>query len=256
MRDLIRWVIAAAALVLLRAGVSIPPWQVVLSSVLATGVLTLGLHWSEAGWLEGFAAVFVFDFVVGTVNTLDEAVFFHVIAWNQLAAVFGAGLEASVAVAGLLALAPPLRKSSRIPRLSTPRILGFAPLLAFAYFVLYMIAGIIVSPYVMAFYKFRPFPNFSVIFLVELGRGILYVLAAWLWLRIIAGRGHVVLFLGGAYSILGGIAPLLLPNPFMPPHIRLAHGFEVGISNFVFGMIVGWALTAKRPAPVADSVNV
>ncbi|HEX5426443.1 MAG TPA: hypothetical protein VFW94_23035, partial [Candidatus Acidoferrales bacterium] len=64
------------------------------------------------------------------------------------------------------------------------------------------------------------------------------------------------LFLGAAYSILGGIAPLLLPNPFMPPNIRLAHGFEVGISNFVFGMIVGWALTAKRSIRVADSVSL
>ncbi len=52
MRDLIRWVVAAAALVLVRAGFSIPPWQVVLSSVLATGVLALGLHWSEASWFE------------------------------------------------------------------------------------------------------------------------------------------------------------------------------------------------------------
>lgn len=256
MRDLIRWAVAAAVLVLIRAGISIPPWKVVSSSLLATGVLTLGLHWSEAGWFEGFAAVFVFDFVVGTVNTLDEAVFFHVVAWNQLPPMFRNGLEASATVAGLLALVPPLRRGSSLRQLSTLRILGFAPLLAFAYFVLYMVAGIIVSPYVMAFYKSRPLPSVELLFAVQLARGILYVLAAWLWLRIIPTRGNAIVFLGAAYSILGGIAPLLLPNPLMPPHIRLAHGFEVGISNFVFGLIVGWALTAKRPAPVADSVSV
>lgn len=256
MRDVIRWVVAAAALVLIRTGFSVPPWHVVLSSLLATGVLTLGLYWSNVGWLEGFAAVFVFDFVVGTLNTLDEAVFFHVIAWNQLAPVFRIGLESSVAVAALLALVPPLRRRSSIRQLSTFRILGFAPLLAFAYFALYLIAGLIASPYVIAFYKVRQLPTIGVVLLVELGRGFLYVLAAWLWLRIIPSRRHAAVFLGAAYAILGGIAPLLLPNPFMPPHIRLAHGFEVGVSNFVFGMIVGWILTPKRPARAADSVYV
>lgn len=255
MRDAIRWVVAAAVLVLIRAGLSIPPWHVVLSSVLATGVLTLGLHWSKAGWLEGFAAVFIFDFVVGTVNTLDEAIFFHVIGWRQLAAVFRIGFETSAAVAALLALVPPLRRGPRIRQLSTLTILGFAPLLAFAYLVLYLIAGFIVSPYVMAFYHSRRLPTLGVFLAVELGRGFLYLLAVWPWLRIITRRGHAVLFLGTAYSILGGVAPLLLPNPFMPPQIRLAHGLEVGISNFVFGAIVGWALTAKRAAPVADPVN-
>ncbi len=49
----------------------------------------------------------------------------------------------------------------------------------------------------------------------------------------------------GPAPVLGGIAPLLLPNPFMPSGIRLAHGFEVGISNFLFGMIVGAALASK-----------
>lgn len=256
MRDVIRWLVAAAALVLIRAGVSIPPWHVVLSSLLATGVLALGLHWSGAGWFDGFAAVFVFDFVVGTVNTLDEAVFFHVIAWNQLAVVFRTGLEASLAVAALLALVPPLRRESNIEPLSTIRILGFAPLLAIAYFVLYLVAGLVASPYVIAFYKPRQLPTIGVVLLVEFGRGVLYVLAAWLWVRIIPGRGHAALFLGAAYSILGGIAPLLRPNPFMPPNVRLAHGFEVGISNFVFGLIVGWVLSAKAPAPVAESVSV
>ncbi|HEX5424734.1 MAG TPA: hypothetical protein VFW94_14390, partial [Candidatus Acidoferrales bacterium] len=185
MRDVIRWLVAAVALVLIRAGLSTPPWHVVLSSLLATGVLTLGLHWSDAGGFDGFAAVFVFDFVVGTVNTLDEAFFFHVIAWNQLAPVLTVGLVASVAVAALLALVPPLRRGSSIGPVSTFRILGFAPLLAIAYFVLYLIAGLIASPYVIAFYKPRQLPTIGVVLFVELGRGVLYVLAAWLWVRII-----------------------------------------------------------------------
>ena len=33
--------------------------------------------------------------------------------------------------------------------------------------------------------------------------------------------------------------------------IRLAHGFEVGISNFLFGALVGWTLVKGRMFPSA-----
>jgi hypothetical protein len=256
MRDLIRWVVAAAALVLLRAGGSIPSWRLVASSVLAAGVLTLGLHWSQSGWMRAFVAVFVLEFVVGTVNTLDEAAFFHVMPNRQLVGAFALGFVASVVVAALLSLVPPLRGVSNVDPHPPLRVFARVLALAFVYFVLYLVAGILVRPYVIAFYQSRPLPGLGVLFTVELVRGFLYVLAAWPWLRMITSRARTVLFLGAAYSILGGLAPLLLPNPFMPPNIRLAHGFEVGISNFVFGAMVGWALASKPHISTTESVRV
>jgi hypothetical protein len=92
---------------------------------------------------------------------------------------------------------------------------------------------------------------------IEWVRGLIFVVGAWPWLPLLRSRGRAILFLGAAYSILGGIAPLLLPNPLMPGPIRLAHGFEVGISDFIFGALVGWTLAAQsKVAPAAlDQTN-
>ena len=38
-------------------------------------------------------------------------------------------------------------------------------------------------------------------------------------------------------------APLLLPNPYMPEPVRMAHLVETASSNFIFGVFVGWLLT-------------
>lgn len=255
MRDLIRWLVGATALVLLRSGGSIPSWQVVGSSVLAAGVLTLGLHWSNSAWVRALFAVFMLDFVVGTVNTLDEAAFFHVMPTEKLVSAFTHGLLASIVLAAVLSLVPPLRYGSNAKPSPPLKLLARVPALALLYFVFYLAAGILVRPYIIAFYQSRPLPGIGVLFIVELIRGFLYLLAVWPWLGMITTRARTVLFFGAAYSVLGGIAPLLLPNPFMPPHIRLAHGFEVGISNFVFGAVVGWALASKQHIGIPDSVR-
>jgi hypothetical protein len=38
-------------------------------------------------------------------------------------------------------------------------------------------------------------------------------------------------------------AQLLLPNPYMPEAVRMAHLAETASSNFIFGLLVGWLLT-------------
>ena len=48
-----------------------------------------------------------------------------------------------------------------------------------------------------------------------------------------------MVLIGLTFSVLGGIAPLIIPSDLMPVNIRWAHGIEVGISNFIFGMIAG-----------------
>jgi hypothetical protein len=41
-------------------------------------------------------------------------------------------------------------------------------------------------------------------------------------------------------------AQLLLPNPYMPEAVRMAHLRETASSNFVFGALVGWLLSGRR----------
>jgi hypothetical protein len=41
-------------------------------------------------------------------------------------------------------------------------------------------------------------------------------------------------------------AQLLLPNPYMPEPVRMAHLAETASSNFVFGIFIGWLLTKRH----------
>lgn len=252
MSHVIRWILAAAALAWLLAGGSRPPWTTALSAVLAAGVLALGLAWSDSNWKQALLAVFVFEFLVGMVNGLDEGIFFHVLSWGQVPFLLAGGAFASLVLAAVLALAPPLRGRPVSGVEMQPHWGVRVLLLAGAYVLLYFTAGAFVWPYVKAFYQSRPLPGRGTVIVAEVVRSLIYVAAAWPWLRLLKGRRvHAVLFFGAAYSIVGGISPLLLPNPLMPGPVRLAHGFEVGISNFVFGALLGWAL-GGRPAPKAD----
>ena len=48
--------------------------------------------------------------------------------------------------------------------------------------------------------------------------------------------------LGVTFSVLMN-ALLLLPNPYMPEPVRMAHLVETASSNFLLGLMVGWLLT-------------
>jgi hypothetical protein len=45
------------------------------------------------------------------------------------------------------------------------------------------------------------------------------------------------------------VAPLLPDNPYMPADIRFYHGIEVTVSNFLFGLAVGYLFNWRRPVP-------
>jgi len=116
------------------------------------------------------------------------------------------------------------------------------------YFVVYMMAGLTllaVYPELIDFYEDKV-PAFDLIFKTQLFRGLIFAGIAFLVLRTTdLPPLKAALLIGAIFSVLGGIAPLIPPNELMPPNIRLAHSFEVGISNFVYGIIAGYLLKQK-----------
>jgi hypothetical protein len=46
-------------------------------------------------------------------------------------------------------------------------------------------------------------------------------------------------------------AALLVPNPFMPYEVRMAHLRETASSNFLFGMALGWLFGRRSATPGA-----
>lgn len=120
---------------------------------------------------------------------------------------------------------------------------------ALLYFVVYLIAGIAVNPFIKEFYAGKSLPSLGELFGIQFLRGLLYIVIALPFIGQMAGRRMSAgVVLGLCYSVLGGIAPLLLPNVFMPAQIRFAHSIEVGISNFVFGLAIGCLLVKPRTA--------
>jgi hypothetical protein len=51
-------------------------------------------------------------------------------------------------------------------------------------------------------------------------------------------------------------AQLLLPNPYMPEAVRMAHLVETASSNFIFGWLVGWLLTQRQELLTGDLARV
>jgi hypothetical protein len=126
-----------------------------------------------------------------------------------------------------------------------------------AYVVFYIVAGLAISPLIMDFYRSRPMPDPGFVVLMQLVvRGPVLMGIVLLVTRATgAGRVKGALESGVVLSVLGGVAPLLIPNPWMPDAIRFAHLGEVGVSNFLYGLLVGWLLAAPESAtaPVEDS---
>jgi len=121
------------------------------------------------------------------------------------------------------------------------------------YLFLYFAAGTIIFPYVRDYYATQTVPPAGTIVAMQLLlRGPVFVLLCLLLVRMLRLRRWTgALAVGLAFTILSGVAPLLVPNPYFPDYVRWTHFGEVVSSNFVFGMIVGliWGKSRASAAP-------
>ena len=84
---------------------------------------------------------------------------------------------------------------------------------------------------------------------LQILRAILWVLLALPVIRMLKGSTRETAF---SVALLFGVvmnAQLLLPNPYMPEEVRMAHLVETATSNFLFGALVGWLLTERHEHP-------
>lgn len=111
-----------------------------------------------------------------------------------------------------------------------------------SYITLYIIAGSIIFPYIKAFYATQTIPSAPVLLALQLlVRGPVFVVLCLLFVRMLGlPRLTGALAVGLVFTLLSGVAPLLMPNPYFPDSVRWMHFMEVTSSNFVFGAIVAW----------------
>jgi hypothetical protein len=82
----------------------------------------------------------------------------------------------------------------------------------------------------------------SWLILFQIVRGLCWAGIAVLIVRMLeSGKIETALLLGYMFAVVM-CAPLLLPNPYMPEAVRMAHLTETASSNFIFGVLVGAVL--------------
>jgi len=147
------------------------------------------------------------------------------------------------------------------PATSAPLWSAKLPLAAAAYVVVYFVFGYYVawrSPAVRAYYQGADGPFWMQMRSVlrdtpwlpafQLLRG-----AAWTALGVMVLRStngsltERALAVGILFAVVMS-AGLLMPNPYMPYDVRMAHLLETGSSDFLFGLFVAWLFGRARPA--------
>lgn len=84
----------------------------------------------------------------------------------------------------------------------------------------------------------------------QIARAICWVALALPVVRMLKGKWpETALSIGLLFAVVMN-APLLLPNPYMPEGVRMAHLVETASSNLIFGVLVGWLLTWNRSEEV------
>ncbi len=229
-----------------------------LSNLFTAGVfLVVTRHFRTRGWRR-VAVLTAFSFGIQANNLLEAFLFPLDIATDDLAVLFGTALAVPLALALLVDRmsgdSPASTKCAWPSRRGPATWFLRVAVCDLAYIVVYLAAGMLAWPFVKWFYEGQPMPALGAIVLAQAARGLVFVGLLTLLLRWLAVRpGTAALLCGLSLSILGGIAPLLLPNPFMPEAVRLPHLVEVGASNFLFGWFVAKVLGAAslREAPAS-----
>lgn len=130
---------------------------------------------------------------------------------------------------------------------------------ALIYLILYLVVGGIF--YVNFFKPYYEDPSYALtppetspeffkwLIPLQIFRGALYALVLLpLCLSLNMSRIHLALLLGALLYLLGGFAPLIMPNPYMPDKLRFYHGIEIFFQNFPPGIAIAYLLAPKRKA--------
>ena len=64
------------------------------------------------------------------------------------------------------------------------------------------------------------------------------------------------IYIGLVFSILGAIAPLIPHSELMPDFVRLGHGIEVSLSNFLYGLILGFLFNRASSKNAAEASSL
>jgi len=232
-----------------QVAISLP--LVMISTMLIAGVLLLvAVHARDTGVRLALVLVGLWGSIQA--NYLTEVVFYDIgVPRPELPWLFAHALSTSIAAGFIVAFTvrasvpttpQPHNPTTQHPPTTLPwlKLLGCGVI----YLGLYFAAGLFIAwPVVEEHYRQWPMPNPAVVFPLQIVRGAAFGMTMLLLVRRTRCDRLMAGMIGGLLlSVLGGVAPLLLPNAYLPDLVRLAHLAEVVVSNFAFGLLAAWWL--------------
>jgi hypothetical protein len=227
--------------------------------------LILRSRWT--GWRLTAAVFFVFYGVTTFMPQIESLVFLTRLPPGMVPHLFlmGALIAAPFSVLAVLILGK--RKAETVDIQSESRLVmpesewaWKLAVIAVAYLILYFTFGYFIawrSPGVPEYYgRTDPGTFFAQmgtvlrdmpwLIPIQIVRAMLWVALALPVIRMLKGKWpETALAIGLLFAVVMN-APLLLPNPYMPEPVRMAHLVETASSNFIFGVLIGWLLTERH----------
>ena len=231
-----------------------------LSNLLMASVLTYfvvnSVYW---GWKLSLVTFLIY-FAISHFNTQIEAIIFNVLEPSISIKYILSGAVIALITSYFLVLIndkwkPDNQTKSKTFNISILSWIWRILLADILYLLFYFIAGItlqIIYPEFMDFYQGK-IPSILLIIKTQIFlRGFVFIGIAMLIIMAtnlsVARKGILI---GSVFAIFGAIAPLLIPDEFMPLNVRVAHGFETSISNFLYGFLLSY-LFRERVSKLND----
>jgi hypothetical protein len=228
----------------------------ILSSLVLVAPLYYPVSRSNLTGRHLFGVVFLAVFGLSTVLTqIEAALFLNITTVELMTEIIRATLTSLLLAWLAVALFPAVESEVTAPssRKNPPstgswvrRWLGVSCL----YVVLYVTAGLLILPIIRSWYESQGTleQNPALLLVLQIFRGAMYVAFVLPLLRsMTVKRWQASLSMAFLVPLVHGVAGLIPPNPFMPDYVRHAHMLEIGWSNFVLGLLIGF-LFWKPPA--------
>ena len=228
--------------------------------------LILRSRWT--GWRLTAIVFFIFYGVTTFMGQIESAVFLTRLPPGMVPRLFLMGVLIAAPFSMLAVLILGKRKAGTVePQRQSGLVMPAREwawklaIIALAYLILYFTFGYFIAwrnPAVLEYYRgidegsfwthmrtvlrdtpwLIPFQIVRAIFWVALALPVIWMLKGEWW--------ETSLAVGLLFAVVMN-AQLLLPNPYMPEPVRMAHLVETASSNFIFGAFIGWLLSDQVP---------
>jgi hypothetical protein len=236
-----------------------------LSGVLTVAALLPVVRFGPRGMVAQGATMFVILLLIGLVCTLSEGVvFFPEKKAQMMAGLVGGSVLYLIAAVVLTVLAKLLKlhdgQEPAIERRSFGMAISMILLAAFSYLVYYEIFGALTFQFFTKGYYPHAVEQVSAMgawfFGYQIARGLVMTLAVLpviYTLRL--PRLQAALIVGLLVWVVGGAAPLLVPNEMMGATQRYIHIGEIFTQNFLLGVTATLLVRPRKSAAVATPMH-